>query len=141
MSYAKRAFHAAVRKTAELNRGLQLQAVWYTDCNSPPLKLAEVLRPPRVWRVANLHSSLDFGPILGEVCSKPPNLQRHRRQEGVRPSCWRVVHRRHEEQLRIAGGRSDRRSWAAGAGRASARREHDNDFRGGRGVRRLLGRP
>jgi hypothetical protein len=31
-----------------------------------------------------LHSSPIFGPIVGEVCSKPPNLRRcrHRQQEG-----------------------------------------------------------
>jgi hypothetical protein len=56
--------------------------------NSPRLH-----RPPPIRSMSWPHSFPDFGPILDEVCSKPPNLQRcrHRHQEGHTPSCgWFV---------------------------------------------------
>jgi len=50
-------------------------------------KCHSVHQPPAIGPVAHLHTSLDFGPFPGEVCSKTPNLPRwrHRPQEG-RPS-------------------------------------------------------
>ena len=64
----------------------------------PPLHLQQhpnsrrLHRPLRVRPVAKSHSSLDFGPILGEVCSKPPTLQVAPPTAGRLQSFLRVDH-------------------------------------------------